>query len=107
MQTRIGSLVSTLLLIATSNAAEPAKFASGIVDIGMVAKDLEKTAKFYTEVVGLKEVKGFEASAEKATAFGLTDNQPAKVRMWDSSIELTLVFHRGIGENSGIDMRIL
>ena len=67
-------------------AAEPAKFASGIVDIGMVAKDLEKTAKFYTEVVGLKEVKGFEASAEKATAFGLTDNQPAKVRMWDSSI---------------------
>mgnify|MGYP001258536103 FL=1 len=59
MQTRIGSLVSTLLLIATSNAAESAKFASGIVDIGMVAKDLEKTAKFYTEVVGLKEVKGF------------------------------------------------
>jgi hypothetical protein len=27
-------------------------------------------------VVGLKEVKGFEASVEKATAFGLTDNQP-------------------------------
>jgi len=82
MQTRIGSLVSTLLLIATLNAAEPAKFASGIVDIGMVAKDLEKTAKFYSEVVGLKEVKGFEASAEKATAVGLTDNQPAKVRVF-------------------------
>ena len=36
----------------------------------------------YTEVVGLKEVKGFEASAEKATAFGLTDNQPAKIRVF-------------------------
>ena len=47
-----------------------------------VAKDLGKTAKFYTEVVGLKEVKGFEASAEKATAFGLTDNQPAKIRVF-------------------------
>ena len=64
------------------NAAEPAKFASGVVDIGMVAKDVEKTAKFYTEVVGLKEVKGFKAPAEKATAFGLTDNQPAKVRVF-------------------------
>jgi len=38
--------------------------------------------KFYSEVVGLKEVKGFEASAEKATQFGLTDNQPAKVRVF-------------------------
>ena len=63
-------------------SAEPAKFAKGVVDIGMVAHDLERTAKFYTEVVGLKEVKGFEASAEKATRFGLTDNQPVKVRVF-------------------------
>ena len=28
------------------------------------------------------EVKGFEAPAEKAKAFGLTDNQPAKVRVF-------------------------
>ena len=63
-------------------SAEPAKFAKGIVDVGMVAHDLERTAKFYTEVVGLKEVKGFEASAENATRFGLTDNQPAKIRVF-------------------------
>ena len=29
-----------------------------------------------------EEVKGFEAPAEKAKAFGLTDNQPAKVRVF-------------------------
>ena len=82
MQTRILPLIASVIFVTTSFAAEPAKFASGIVDIAMVAKDLGKTAKFYTEVVGLKEVKGFEASAEKATAFGLTDNQPAKIRVF-------------------------
>ena len=82
MQTCILPLIASVVFVTTSFAAEPAKFASGIVDIGMVAEDLGKTAKFYTEVVGLKEVKGFEASAEKATAFGLTDNQPAKIRVF-------------------------
>ena len=75
----------TLLFVSLSLlslSAEPAKFAKGIVDIGMVAEDLERTVKFYTEVVGLKEIRGFEASAEKATQFGLTDNQPAKVRVF-------------------------
>ena len=82
MQTRFSFLITSILLVANSFSAESPKFSSGIVDIGMVAKDLEKTAKFYSEVIGLKEVKGFEASAEKATAFGLTDNQPAKVRVF-------------------------
>jgi len=65
-----------------SLCGKPAKFAKGIVDIGIVAEDLERTVKFYTEAVGLKEIKGFEASAQKATQFGLTDNQPAKVRVF-------------------------
>lgn len=82
MQTRILPLIASVVFVAASFAAEPAKFTSGIVDIGVVAKDLGKTAKFYVEVVGLKEVKGFEASAGKATAFGLTDNQPAKIRVF-------------------------
>ena len=81
MKTRIVSLLLSLSCCLSPLFGEPAKFAKGIVDVGMVAEDLERTVKFYTEVVGLKEVKGFEASAEKATQFGLTDNQPAKVRV--------------------------
>ena len=64
--------IITLLFVTMcmlSLSGQPAKFAKGIVDVGMVAEDLERTVKFYTEVVGLKEVKGFEASAEKATQF--------------------------------------
>ncbi len=73
----------TLSLLGCSQLlANPAEFSKAVVDIGMVAKDIEKTAKFYTEVIGLTEVKGFKASAEKATSFGLTDNQPADIRVF-------------------------
>jgi hypothetical protein len=71
MKKTIVSLLLSVSCCLSPLIGEPAKFAKGIVDIGMVAEDLERTVKFYTEVVGLKEVKGFEASAEKATQFGV------------------------------------
>ena len=76
---------SSLLLTPDTAAAGPdgkATFSSVTVDIGMVAADLETSAKFYTEALGLKETKGFTASAEKATAFGLTDNHEAVIRVF-------------------------
>jgi len=76
------SIITLSLMGSLQLQADPAKFSKAVVDIGMVAKDIEKTAKFYTEVIGLTEVKGFKASAEKATSFGLTDNQPADVRVF-------------------------
>jgi catechol 2,3-dioxygenase-like lactoylglutathione lyase family enzyme len=76
------SIITLSLLGSLPLFAEPAKFSKAVVDIGMVAKNIEKTAKFYTEVIGLTEVKGFKASAEKATSFGLTDNQPADIRVF-------------------------
>lgn len=76
------SLITLGLLSSLSLLAEPAKFSKAVVDIGMVAGNIEITAKFYTEVIGLTEVKGFKASAEKATSFGLTDNQPADIRVF-------------------------
>lgn len=57
-------------------------FSSATADIGIVVKDLEKSAKFYTETLGLTEVKGFSVPAEKAAGLGLTDNQPATIRVF-------------------------
>ena len=37
-------------------------FSKVTVDLGIVVSDLDKTAKFYTEVIGLTEVKGFSVS---------------------------------------------
>jgi lactoylglutathione lyase len=91
MTTRIRSLAitSTLLALAASPAfadhheeAPAPTFAKATADIGIVVKDIDASAKFYSEVLGLTEVKGFSVPAEKAAAIGLTDNQPATIRVF-------------------------
>lgn len=76
---------SSLLAQEEEKAApveEESLYSSAVVDLGIVVSDLEKSAKFYTEVLGLKEVPGFSVPAERTTAFGLTDNQPATARVF-------------------------
>jgi lactoylglutathione lyase len=63
-------------------AESDAVFSSPTVDIGIVASDLEASVKFYTEALGLTESKGFTATPEKATAFGLTDGLGADIRVF-------------------------
>jgi len=78
------SLVLTLLAVApAAHAAEPASgFTKPTVDIGIVARDAEKSAQFYGEVIGLKEIKGFSATAEFGKKIGLVDNHPINVRVF-------------------------
>ena len=66
----------------SSHAQDKAEgvFSRPTVEIGFVVSDLEKSAKFYTDVVGMTEVKGFTAPAEMATKFGLTDGLAINVR---------------------------
>jgi catechol 2,3-dioxygenase-like lactoylglutathione lyase family enzyme len=72
-----------LLLCQDATAADEAKkpvFAKNTFDLGVVVSDLDRASKFYKEVVGMTEVKGFTAPAEMAASFGLTDNQAVVVR---------------------------
>ena len=84
-QSRMIGLVtlSCLFLVNIYASTEEAKqpvFSKTTFDLGIVVSDLDKAAKFYTEVIGMTEIKGFTAPANVATSFGLTDNQPAVVR---------------------------
>lgn len=84
-QLRVLALSTALLNINLAQAQEDqptGNFSAAVADIGIVVKDLEKSAKFYTEVLGMKEVEGFSVPAEKAAAIGLTDNQPATIRVF-------------------------
>ena len=80
----IVTLSSVVLAGITAVAQEaPEKkpvFSKSTFDLGIVVSDLDKAAKFYKDVVGMTEVKGFAAPANVATSFGLTDNQPVVVR---------------------------
>ena len=61
-----GANASTLL------AQEKSAFASATIDLGVVVTDIEKAAKFYTEAIGFKELKGFDVPADFAADAGLT-----------------------------------
>lgn len=71
------------LLLSSAHAADPASgFTKPTVDIGIVARDAEKSARFYGETIGLKEIKGFSATAEFGKKIGLVDNHPIVVRVF-------------------------
>lgn len=75
----------TLLQSASTSFAEEEKaeqpfYSRNVLELGVVVADLEKSATFYSKVLGMTEVKGFSAPAAVATKFGLTDNQPIVVR---------------------------
>ena len=85
----LGSLATTSLLLTmlavppAAYAADPASgFTKPTVDIGIVARDAEKSARFYGETIGLKEIKGFSATAEFGKQIGLVDGHPINVRVF-------------------------
>jgi lactoylglutathione lyase len=80
----VASVVLTWLGTApATHAADPTNaFSKPTIDIGIVARDVEKSARFYSEAVGLKEIKGFSATAELGKKIGLVDNHPINVRVF-------------------------
>ncbi len=65
-------------------------FAKTTIDIGIVARDAEKAAKFYTEVLGFQEVQGFDISAEIAYDSGLvSERQPFQARVFKLGLDAT------------------
>jgi lactoylglutathione lyase len=52
------------------------------VDFGIVVSDVDKTAEFYKNALGLVEVEGFDVPADMGANTGLSDNQPFHVRVF-------------------------
>lgn len=78
------ALLASLLLptLACAGEKEEELYSNGVIDLGLVVRDLDKSAKFYTEVVGLKEVNGFKVPGKVTGDFGLTDNQDVTARVF-------------------------
>jgi len=66
------------------------EFASPVVDLGMVVRDLEKSIEFYTEAIGFVEVMGFDVPAELAGDTGLTDYKPLEISMLKLDIDASV-----------------
>ena len=68
-------------VLRAQDKAHEAVFSSPVLDIGIVARDLEKSVAFYRDVIGCTEVKGFSAPAAFATSIGLVDNMGLMARV--------------------------
>jgi catechol 2,3-dioxygenase-like lactoylglutathione lyase family enzyme len=49
------------------------QFASQTIDLGMVVSDIDKSLKFYKDVLGFTEIKGFKVPAQFALDTGLSN----------------------------------
>src|SRR5512147_209774 len=71
-----------IMMAAAKQEGGKAEFSRTTIDLGMVVSDVEKAAAFYRDVLGFKELNGFDVAAQMANDTGLTDNRPFKVRVF-------------------------
>lgn len=70
--------------VVSANQASPtaeSTFASEVIDLGMVVSDINKSAKFYKDVLGFEEIDGFGVPAAFAADAGLTNSLPLEIRV--------------------------
>jgi lactoylglutathione lyase len=70
------------LLAGMGARAAETEFSKPIIDIGIVVKDADRTARFLTNVIGFKEVRGFPVSSELGKRIGLIDGHATQVRVF-------------------------
>lgn len=63
------------------HAAEPVVFPRATIDLGCVVTDIDKSVRFYTQGIGLRELPGFDVPASLAADAGLTDSKPLSIRV--------------------------
>lgn len=70
------------LALALAGQGLAQDFASPTIDLGVVVSNIEKSADFYTKVIGFKEQKGFSVPADFAAKAGLTDKRQLDIRVF-------------------------
>jgi catechol 2,3-dioxygenase-like lactoylglutathione lyase family enzyme len=75
---RIVFIIALTLLISSTTLAQ-SEFSSGLIGVGVVTSDLEKSLDFYLNVIGMTKVGEFDVDAEFGKNSGLTDGVPFHV----------------------------
>ena len=77
------AFVSLTISCISIHAKEQNKsnFARQTIDMGIVVTDIEKSLKFYKEIVGFSEAEGFEVAGTFPKSVGLTDGAPLTIHV--------------------------
>jgi len=68
-------------VFANQQAGSESQFASEVIDIGMVVSDIDKSLKFYKDVLGFEETTGFKVPGDFAADAGLANKLPLDVHV--------------------------
>jgi len=60
-------------IMISLNATAQSEFSSGLIGVGVVCKDIEKSLDFYLNVIGMTKVSEFDVDETFGKASGLTD----------------------------------
>ena len=66
-------LIITAMAIVSSKTMAQSEFSSGLIGVGVVTKDIQKSLDFYLNVIGMTKVSEFDVDGEFGTSSGLTD----------------------------------
>jgi lactoylglutathione lyase len=76
-------------------------FARTTIDLGVVVSDVDRSADFYKNAIGFREVEGFSVPGDFCKDAGLTNGVPLKIRVLvlgegDSATKLKLMTVKGV-----------
>jgi catechol 2,3-dioxygenase-like lactoylglutathione lyase family enzyme len=78
----VGAIVLAGAYVGRANfVADESNFSSTTIDLGTVVSDVEKSVKWYKDVIGFQELNGFDVPAEFAGDVGLTNKLPFHVHV--------------------------
>ena len=71
-KTSVFLIAAVMALISTTSMAQ-SEFSSGLIGVGLVTRDLDKSLDFYLNVIGMTKVSEFDVDGEFGSSSGLTD----------------------------------
>ena len=79
--TAICGVAFSLGVYANQQTETKTNFATEVIDLGMVVSDIEKSVRFYKDVVGFEEIDGFKVPPQFALDTGLANKLPLDVHV--------------------------
>ena len=73
MKKLISILALACIGLLSNNIMAQSEFSSGLIGVGVVTKDLDKSLDFYLNVIGMTKVSEFDVDADFGKSSGLTD----------------------------------
>ncbi len=77
----LAAVVAFGLFGTKSEAASPVSFTRPVIDIGVVVTDLDRSLRFYEEVVGMRRKRSFDLDEDFGARSGLTDGRPVHIEV--------------------------